>query len=104
MKEKTNDGGPAFPVREAERHNPANNETHSIEQHWGMSIRDYFAAQAMQGAIAEGSLRNIATLIQDVYPEMTSEDVAKASNAQLAKRCYAIADAMLAARTEGGAK
>jgi hypothetical protein len=46
------DGGPAFPV------------LHTIDGNWakeplpefrGMTLRDYFAAKAMQGMLAEGS-------------------------------------------------
>lgn len=40
----TNDGGPAFPGEDADKH------------YRGMSLRDYFAAQAMAGDIAKNSL------------------------------------------------
>lgn len=60
---KINDGGPAF---------PGENEVHFFE---GMSLRDWFAGQAMAGVLAnEGWSRDIATI------------------------AYATADAMLAAR------
>ncbi len=71
----TNTGGPAFP-------GPYANENWNIEvlfkQH-GMTMRDYFAAKAMQGMLAEnggGALRNDT----------------------LADYAYEVADAMLKAR------
>lgn len=36
-----NDGGTAFPIPETENYSPQ----------WGMSLRDYFAAKAMQGLL-----------------------------------------------------
>ena len=62
----TNTGGPAFPV------------TGHIELEWGMTLRDYFAAKAMQTFDCSGDLRYISM------------------------RSYEMADAMLKAR-EGGA-
>ena len=47
----------------------------------GMTLRDYFAAKAMQGELASQTDENQLT-----------------NWAGLAKRCYGIADAMLAAR------
>jgi hypothetical protein len=57
--------------------------------HPGMTLRDYFAAQAMQGLLANGwcaSLRN------DHYGE-------NAGNSTVAIDAYMMADAMLKART-----
>tara|TARA_R110000868_G_scaffold383668_1_gene650938 strand:- start:298 stop:522 length:225 start_codon:yes stop_codon:yes gene_type:complete len=60
---KQNDGGTAFPV------------LHSIDGNWvkepikeyhGMSLRDYFAAKAMQGMLANNET-NIPALIQASY-------------------------------------
>ncbi len=75
------------------------------------TLRDEIAIAAMQGAISEGALRSIANLIREqddidsmtkrpVCTRMTDIEIADATNAQLAIRCYAIADAMLAAREE----
>ena len=61
---KTNTGGPAFPA-------------HGYE---GMTLRDYFAAKAMQGMMADGQ---ILQLVEDK---------------ELAKAAYGLADAMLKAR------
>lgn len=65
-----NDGGPARPV-------VAHHEVYST----GMSLRDWFAGQAMQGLIANARL-GVAT------------------NAAIAADAYAMADAMLAQRAK----
>ena len=67
-----NTGGPAFPPS-----NPG--YAH------GMTLRDYFAAKAMQGAIASSSDK------LDFGPDLG------------AAWAYQVADAMLAARDKGGA-
>ncbi len=71
-----NTGGPAFPTDSAAQ---VGNQTWHFE---GMTLRDYFAAHALQGIIAKGE--------DEMFP------VARAAEA------YALADAMLKAR-EGGA-
>ena len=65
-----NDGGPAFPLKE-----PLSSD------HEGMTLRDYFAAKAMQGLCA--------------HPESPDWD-----ESDIAKSAYDQADAMLKARTE----
>jgi len=67
-------GGPAFPV----------SIDMGLEVHWskGMTLRDYFAAKAMQATIN-------AWIKNNIYP---STDIEVAENA------YAVADAMLKAR------
>ena len=75
---KTNDGGPAFP-----RDSHIDSASGLKVQQNGMSLRDYFAAKAMQG-MAGGMA---GTGINEVQEE-------------IAKRSYAIADAMLKARGE----
>ena len=69
-----NDGGPAFPVPL-----PAG-ETYKPMPFDGMSLRDYFAAKAMQGIQSNPSM--------DFYFN------------DLAEAAYQIADAMLAARSQ----
>jgi predicted RNA polymerase sigma factor len=59
-------GGPAFPL-----------STDAMFDNEGMTLRDYFAAKAMQGILFEG-----------IDPEQT------------AKHAYDMADAMLKARSE----
>lgn len=61
-------GGPAFPSGDFDKMQPMD----------GMTLRDYFAGQALMGVF--------------VGPEFDYED------AIVAKRCYQIADAMLAER------
>ena len=73
MSDKINDGGPAFPRR----------YTPMLEDQPGMSLRDYFAGQALTN-----------TLIC----ESSGKDFAK-MNAEYA---YLLADAMIAAREGGG--
>jgi hypothetical protein len=62
----TNTGGPAFPC-----------PTISIGQHQGMTLRDYFAAKAMQGMM---------------------HDVTQPVGEVIAAWAYEVADAMLKAR------
>lgn len=82
------DGGPAFP-------RPASEDTSSgsiqdgndlVEAQDGMSLRDYFAAQAL------GHMRQM-----DMVHEMAVED-GVADAVMMARICYAFADAMLAER------
>ena len=63
MSQPINDGGPAYPVP-------------SLAVSSGMTIRDYFAAAALQGNLIEPT----------------------ASNDDVAKWAYSLADAMLKAR------
>ena len=67
------DGGPAFP----------NNDQHGCA-FAGMTLRDWFAGQALAGLIANEGMFNDARKMKD------------------GERCYKQADAMLAAR-KGGA-
>lgn len=67
-----NNGGPAFPLHPDERN----------VSRYGMTLRDYFAAKAMQG---------------DIASMQAHEDPASAAN-HIAFRAYAVADAMLKAR------
>ena len=63
-------GGPAFPC-------------HTIAMHEGMTLRDYFAAKAMQGLITSASLSRT----ESWYDEE-----------RVAESAYKMADAMLKAR------
>lgn len=71
-----NDGGPAFP------NTPANGDPFGF--HPGMSLRDWFAGQALKGRLA-------------AERHSTSED-GFAGYTELAAEVYSIADAMLFAR------
>ena len=72
------DGGPAFPQQSIGPEFPTG--------YCGMSLRDWFAGQALAGAIQS-------------YREGGCERTEK----DLAESCYSAADAMLAAREKGGA-
>lgn len=71
MSDKINDGGPAFPS-EGEGHN--NPKYHSP----GMTLRDWFAGQALAGILADPA--------------------GKGYFKEIAVDCYRFADALLAAR------
>jgi hypothetical protein len=69
-------GGPVFPFVEGVAGHKSNKQ--------GMSLRDWFAGQALTGEMA-------------TWPDACPEDYA----GMIARRCYAIADAMLAEREKG---
>lgn len=77
----TNTGGPAFPrpfsVDDAD-------PDISYPAHMGMSLRDYFAAKAMQATIA-------SWIAKDEYPN---------TDLEVAENAYAVANAMLKAREQ----
>ncbi|EPR6886068.1 hypothetical protein ACU769_000356 [Klebsiella variicola] len=68
---KENNGGPAYPTQGYE----------------GLTVRDYFAAKAMQGWLAS-------------YPESDQHPVATHHENRVAELSYLMADAMLKAREE----
>lgn len=81
-----NDGGPAFPQKKITQ--LIASEDGSVaepvyEVVGGMSLRDYFAGQALQGVMASGSVQL-----------MKNEDAVAMS--------YRVADLMLAERAKGG--
>jgi hypothetical protein len=80
MSAPQNDGEPAFPVPVGEREFWDREENGSPN---GMSLRDYFAAAAMQGFVSS-------------YPNGAAGDAEAISHDS-----YTLADAMLAARKEG---
>lgn len=74
---KENNGGPAFPVAGSEHNYPID----------GMTLRDYFAAKAMQGWIAS-------------FPADACHPSVSGICDKVAKQSYELADAMLKAREE----
>jgi hypothetical protein len=82
-----NDGGPAFPSQELSR------MTACGQLSLGMSLRDYFAGQALAGLMALPDERtwnqNSGVSIEAWRAGVCATD---------ARQCYRIADAMLAAR------
>jgi hypothetical protein len=71
------DGGPAFPAIIPIEHSDVQGKDYPNYSESGMTLRDYFAAKALQGWLADGL---------DTDPENAAE------------QAYAIADAMIAAR------
>lgn len=85
---KIDDGGPAFPMPSGPE--PRVNEvTHFNE---GMTLRDYFAAAAMQGMLASHALNNMHN------GEL--EDHADAYLMRISDTAMRVADAMLEARKQ----
>jgi hypothetical protein len=54
-----NDGGPAFPITSSayDKDIADGNDCEIVQFGMGMSIRDYFAAHALQGLLANSSLK-----------------------------------------------
>ena len=80
MAEQIKNGGPAFP-------SPEWSDAHGniSPQEYGMTLRDYFAAKAMQSLILN-------------FGEVAMQTGQKVSHADTAKVAYSYAKAMLAAR------
>lgn len=78
----TDTSGPAFPVDELSQHDGS-----VCAQHFGVTVRDYFAAKAMEALIAAP--------LQD-WPE----NIASKDQHSVSVRAYELADAMLKARTQ----
>ncbi len=85
---KTNDGGAAFPPSMAcdlEGRIWPSDQLH--EDGGGMSLRDYFAAKAMQGSMANPD-------------HADSTGITEGNHASIAKYAYRVADAMIAERAK----
>lgn len=109
MDEKINDGGPAFPTALIGGSAPGR-ETGGDT---GMSLRDYFAAQAMQAIV--GSFRqtmrgkedarytseaDLTTFDRDMALDINNKTGDCDGASEIAFDAYAIADSMLQARGE----
>lgn len=81
MTDKIDDGGPAFPTEP--------NTQPGFYLHHGMSLRDYFAGQALPAVIVVTSEGNHRPIMRD-----GERTIAPA----IARDAYEMADAMLAAR------
>lgn len=81
MSNKINNGGPAFPAVFSGKGKIL------PEEHSGMTLRDYFAAKAMQAIIAK-----FPPVRTDKDPDIESDLI------EIADGAYVYADAMLAAR------
>ena len=80
-----NDGGPAYPVWDSWRDH---GEKHVVEADKGMTLRDWFAGQALAGDMANSSEGCFANEAQQKYLE------------NRATLIWRIADAMIAARNQ----
>lgn len=86
---KIEDGGPAFPQHP---------ESECVPKHMrGLSIRDYFAGQAMEGFCSANAVDYVVRNLGSLNRQNVLEALSVVANA-----CYATADAMLAARKAGG--
>ncbi len=93
MSTKIETGGPAFPTiryEEAERNNTGVSAYASCTDTKGLTIRDYFAAKAMQAMLAD--CEQILRIIERVGDNWKDGLVSTA---------YSVADAMLKARNGG---
>ncbi len=79
------DGGPAFPIKFRYERSDGAIVTHDSD---GMTLRDYFAAQALSGRCARPEVAC------DGWPNTETNNWA----IRVANECYAYADAMLAER------
>lgn len=82
------DGGAAFPSHEA-----ADSDYRNRISGGGMSLRDYFAAKAMQAIVGN----------HEAMKEISNKKEGKAIKSIVAEQCYALSDAMLEQRAKGGA-
>lgn len=82
-----NNGGPAFPfgVKVIRRDGYGGGEQVIDDNEGGMTLRDYFAAKALQGMLA------------NQHPYQANDEH------MFARDAYVLADAMLKARAKGGA-
>lgn len=88
-----NDGGPAFP------------KDNMDWGHQGMTLRDWFAGQALAGYIAMGTHALSIMLGQGGGGNLTEEILQNMVDPQkLAESSYGVADAMLAERSKGNAQ
>lgn len=85
MSEK-NTGGPAFPVADPFAVECPSTDAEALRLQQGMTLRDYFAAKAMQGMLADP---DTARTVQKARRKMDEA---------VAELAYAFADAMLKAR------
>lgn len=86
---KTDDGGPAFP-HSSQPLDMQGNPIMENHSEWGMSIRDWFAGQALKGILANEGLTK--HLLEFAKNEGTDY------HAKIGSHAYAHADAMIRAR------
>lgn len=82
---------------------PACNEA-NVNGTMGMTLRQWYAGQALQGFLADGSQRLVAHALElDDNFNIIQDTNAKASvaNTLIAEGCFALADAMIAESEKG---
>lgn len=109
---KRDDGGPAFGSRLRQTYigyDPRIYATHEVDMSGGMSLRDYFAAQAMAAIIARNGIVDhkgegdgldkdgMDTSLRNIPNDREGDADARAGD-QEAAAAYEVADAMLKAR------
>lgn len=87
-----NDGGPAFPRTRSTEY--LSNSSARIESVGGMSLRDWFAGQALVGLLAHEDAERFQARLR------VAKDENIRSNLLRARMSYELADAMLEARGE----
>ena len=106
---KVNDGGPAFPVFPSREYNSYQDRYYDTNGNPGMTLRDYFAAKAMQAII--GCYKNtllgdrnfddshdFSTFARDIAIDKNGQTSENEGCNEIAQDAYAFADAMLKAR------
>lgn len=88
MENEIKDGGPAFPVFIVAGHADPEQVAEACRDAAGLTVRDYFAAKAMQGYLSNSWLAK----------EIDSMGERSDQQAIFADIAYSMADAMLAAR------
>lgn len=92
------DGGPAFPGLHGERAPTGgpgwNSETIVERQHMGMSLRDWFAGQALSTLVSLPG--RYGRVLQDMTPEQMAQD----NFDKMAENCWKFADALIAERSK----
>lgn len=83
---KIDDGGPAFPNSNRTYHDESRGMLHDLASVDGMTLRDYFAAKALQGICSGMNNDRIHARAKGVL-----------GGVEIAKASYVLADAMIAA-------
>lgn len=96
MSNEINTGGSAFPTTQYSQH------IRPTGYAQGMTLRDYFAAKAVQAIIAKNPPLTQFEMGDGSLAGPTDNQLESLSNA-VADGAYSYADAMLAAREKGGA-
>jgi len=92
---KINDGGPAYPSHAGD---PEMTDPRNRISCGGLSIRDYFAGQALVAIIKAEESADVDSIKERARIRQRNHR----AKFRDAKRAYAVADAMLAARSESG--